>query len=126
MCDFSPINIDRYLEVYLRIEIPVSRTEKVLLTSIYRSPNSTLENNRRMNSFLREIALRSYTHYLTVGDLYFQGICWENYSTRKGTEECTYYFVETIKDCYWFQHITETTGERGTSQASLLDLGFHQ
>ena len=71
---------------------------------------------------MRKLVSAKYTHYLTLGDFNYPGICWENYSTSKGTDECEYHFVECVKDCYWFQHIKETTRGRGTNNASLLDL----
>ena len=39
-------------------------------------------------------------------------------------EDINYKFLECVRDCYLFQHVTEPTRQRGTNEPSTLDLVF--
>ena len=61
-------------------------------------------------------------HCLVFGDFNFSNINW--YNSSSPGESCEYEFQETIRDCYWWQHMLEPTHGRGTDTPSLLDLVF--
>jgi hypothetical protein len=54
----------------------------------------------------------------------FPHIDWNNISTDKGAGDCNYEFLESIRDCFLDQHITEPTRGRGETKPSTIDLLF--
>ena len=80
----------------------MNRSEKLLFTSIYRSPTSTDENN-----LLRKISNTKYTHKLAVGDFNYPGVNWATCDTKAGPGDVEFEFVETLRDCYFFQHVSD-------------------
>ena len=63
-----------------------------------------------------------------MGDINLKNIVWECLDTVFGycnTLDPNSYenqFLECLKDCFFFQHITENTRQRGSDAPSLLDL----
>ena len=49
------------------VEIPLRDGEKLLVAALYRSPNSSKENDTRLNQFIVEVS-HNMTHVLIVGD----------------------------------------------------------
>ena len=89
---------------------------------MYRSPNSAPENNEKLCEELRTLRKR-YDTMLIMGDLNFRNINWEQNSTPGGdTTSCDHRFLESIKDCFMYQHVTQPTRGRGEDAPSLLDL----
>ena len=119
---FTQLNLNVEFCEYICIDLPLNQKDKLLFTSIYRSPNSSSENNVKLNELLKVVAAKDYSHFLTVGDFNYNGINWENYTTTGGTDDTKFNFIETIKDCFWFQHVNEATRGRGMDKPSLIDL----
>ena len=59
---------------------------------------------------------------LLVGDLNFPGIDWKAVATKSRALEAEFHFIETIRDNFLSQLITEPTRSRGTDNPSTLDL----
>ena len=60
-----------------------------------------------------------------MGDFHFNGINWEDMSCPdQDITSLNNQFIECIRDCYLFQHVTEPTRQRGTDYPSTLDLIF--
>ena len=103
-------------------EIPLENRKRALSGCMYRSPNSAPENNEKLCEELRTLRNRYYT-ILIMGDFNFRNIDWEQNSTPGGdTTSCDYRFLEAIKDCFMYQHVTQPTRERGADAPSLLAL----
>ena len=54
----------------------------------------------------------------------FLNIDWVNITTDRGPGDINYGFLETIRDCFLYQHITEPTRGRGDAKPSTIDLLF--
>lgn len=121
---FNHINLGVDFLEYACVEIVLNKQEKLLYTSIYRSPSSDINNNNKLNTLLKEIVSRKYSHTIINGDINYPGIDWENISTSQGPGEDEYEFIETIRDCFLYQHILENTRGRGSDNPSLIDLVF--
>ena len=50
---------------------------------------------------------------LINGDLSYPGIDWENTSASQGPGEMEYEFLESVRDCFLYQHVQESTRGRG-------------
>ena len=91
----------------------------MILSNIYRSPNSSGKENDSINNFVKSTS--KYAHQLIVGDFNRKDINWDT-ATSPSDDDCK--FVESIRDSYLTQHILTPTRGRGTSKPSLIDLLF--
>ena len=100
------------------IKIPLQRGRHLLFASIYRSPNSTVENNRQINELIVDVS-KSRCSIVIAGDMNYPGINWDRMS---GTTEKDFHFIETVRNAYLVQNVDRVTRGRSSQQASLLDL----
>ena len=94
--------------------------EKSVVCSVYRSPNSTRENNDKINSLLLKIAEND--DFIIVGDFNYPNVDWNTMTNRSTAMDSTYRFTEALKDGYLQQHVTVNTRGRGQATPSILDL----
>ena len=105
------------------VRIRASRTEELLVGCIYRSPNSSHENTHQLHKLIREASHVRNTHVLIAGDFNYPGIEWQSWTTREeNTDGEEYRFIETMRDCYLYQHVNSETRGRGANKPNLLDL----
>ena len=106
-------------------EIRLRGGDLMLFACCYRSPtqSQTSEvNNERLNQLLDFIAKKNYSHRCIVGDFNYKDINWTSWTTPHGTESKEQKFIDTIRNCYFYQHIQQETRRRGNNQPSTLDL----
>lgn len=96
--------------------------EKLIITSIYRSPNSAADNNNNLLMLMQEISDMRAKYKLFFGDFNLPNIRWENYTTETGAAEYSTLFIEKVRDCFLTQHIQEITRIRGNNRGTTLDL----
>ena len=77
---------------------------------IYRSPNSSPDNNESINTFVQNIGRNS----IIIGDFNYPNICWETLTSNNVAEG----FVNTVNEKFLTQHVDFPTHEAG----NLLDL----
>ena len=77
-----------------------------------------------MNQLIHLITKKKYTHICILGDFNFKDINWETYSTHQSLDSKEAKFLNTIQDCYLYQHVTKPTRRRGKDQPSKIDLIF--
>lgn len=105
------------------IKVIIKGEEDILLTAVYRSPNSTIENNNKLLDLLQEIGEQRKMHKIVIGDFNLPNINWTTCTTLSG-EQFSESFIEKIRDCFFVQHIKDITRCRGSDQGSVLDLVF--
>ena len=104
------------------VEIPLSDRKKGLVGCIYRSPNSSSENNDELCKELKELN-KEFDSILVMGDFNYKDIDWNmNCTPGEDTNSNEYKFMEIIKDCFMFQHVHKATRGRGDDIPSLLDM----
>ena len=106
------------------ITIKLRGDESLIVGCIYQSPQNTQRNNVQLLKLIEEASRKNPTHLMIVGDFNYPGIDW-NRSTTTGEDTNTnqeYQFLETVRDTYLYQHVTENTRGRGTDTPHLLDL----
>ena len=99
----------------------------MLFGCMYRSPtpsSTSDKNNDCLNRLLQNIANTKYTHRCIVGDFNFRDINWASWSTCHSDESKEQNFIETVRDCFLYQHNSENSRRRGNDQPSLIDLIF--
>ena len=109
------------------IEIRLRGGDLMLFACCYRSPtlsHAADENNEKLNQLLELIAKKNYSHRCIVGDFNYKDINWSFWTTTHGEASKEQKFIDTIRNCYFFQHIQQETRRRGNDQPSTLDLIF--
>lgn len=104
-------------------EIPLVDGDKLLLGTMYRSPNSSVDNNNALNTLLREITA-DRTHVLVTGDFNYPEVNWSEGSSPSNADHKATVFLDTIRDTFLYQHVAEPTHCRGEQQPTLIDLVF--
>ena len=123
----SQINTTPFREACI-LEIYLQGTDTMVFGCFYRSPSlnsASDENNDNLNAVLKNLALnKKYSHKCFVGDFNFNSINWNTCSSSHNEESKEEKFLETIRDCFLFQHVLEPTRCRGTDDPSTIDLIF--
>lgn len=104
-------------------ELQLKDNDKLLIGTVYRSPSSSKENNSKLNNEIREMT-KNRSHVLIVGDFNHREIDWSEISSTAGEKHEATMFLETIRDSFLCQHVTQTTHHRLNSTATLIDLIF--
>ena len=101
----------------------LSDKKRLLIGVIYRSPNSTIDNNEKMLAVMRAVSKTKTDFLMLCGDFNLPKIDWSAIRCLDTETSFTAQFVDAIEDLGWFQHSREDTRYRG-SQRSCLDLIF--
>ena len=122
---FKQIVPDTLFEENIMIEIKLQNDNKLLCGNFYRRGDCSSENNDNLIKLLHEMNHKGYSHLLYMGDFNLPGIDWDTWSYNS-TNVLNYenQFIECLRDCYLFQHITQFTRKRGSDYPSVLDLVF--
>ena len=96
---------------------------RLLLGAVYRSPNSSDDNNQNLLKILRLAATVSHDFLMICGDFNLPLIDWRSNQVQDGRNPFTAAFLEMVEDLNLFQHVRKSTRFRGT-QNSCLDLVF--
>ena len=130
LLEYKIMELDTTFDEYLAVEIKLKDDNKVMFVGVYRSPNSSKENNGNLLKLMNELSVQhSQKRLILCGDINYRNIDWENWlypendeDSDEVTEEQA--LVETTRDCFMMQHITEVTRARGNNRGSVLDLLF--
>ncbi|KAJ3607153.1 hypothetical protein NHX12_026667 [Muraenolepis orangiensis] len=103
--------------------VELDKGDKLLVGCIYRSPNSSVETNNALNSLMRKVGDKYYSHVLITGDFNYPGVNWVDWTTKgESTEAADYKLIEACRDSYHHQHVMNPTRGRNGNQPNLLDL----
>ena len=109
---------------YCACSIKLKEKDKLLICNVYRSPNSCQDNNKQLLQLLRNIHQQNYSHILITGDFNYKEINWGTNSTGANENHPASIFLECVRDCYMYQHVTNPTRYREGQEPSILDLIF--
>ena len=113
-------NVDG-LEDHVWIEL-TSGNSKILCGCVYRSPTTTEDTSSQSTDKVTELIQTAYkmnTNLLICGDFNYKEIDWiTEYAPSKYHQD----FIETLRDCFLHQNVTEPTRYRENQAHSLLDL----
>ncbi len=108
----------------LAAEVKLRGADKQLILAIYRSPNSTKDNNDSLTNLMRELNQCGYSHILALGDFNFPEIKWNNGGAVQGNSPSASSFIDAVNDSFMFQHVDFPTHHRENQTANILDLIF--
>ena len=117
--DYRPIDTSSKIDKLLYVSIKL-QMETLFLASVYRSPNSSTENNIMINDFIRQESQRS--SFLMIGDLNLPKIDWESNTSNLVVGSKENNFRDALADSYLTQHTYRPTRIRGDDKPSLVDL----
>ena len=92
--------------------------KKVLVGCVYRSPNSSLDNNELLYSLLMKDEIQCYNKICIMGDFNFPSAKWDG--TWSGDRNNQ--FIECIRDAFLIQTVTQNTRHREGQQSTMDDL----
>ena len=101
------------------------RGDKLLVGCVYRSPNSTNENNALLLELLKLATNGRHSHVVIMGDFNYLEIDWIRECSNVGVNHQATKFMEGVRDTFIMQqHVEHPTHRRGNHQANTLDLIF--
>ena len=103
--------------------VNLSNNKTLLVGVVYRSPNSSDNNNNKLLTILRQAASIRSDYLMLCGDFNLPRIDWNSNQCLDSEESYSKKFLEVIEDLNLSQHATEPTRFRG-EQKSCLDLIF--
>ena len=109
------------------VEVRLRGGGVLLFACCYRSPSITDHseaNNESLDRLLKCISQKKYSHVCVVGDFNYKLINWSSWTTTRGEESGESQFIESVRDCFFHQHVENPTRRRGNDEPSTLDLVF--
>ena len=88
--------------------VKVSDSDTVIVSVIYRSPSSSLDNDSHMLRLLAEVQNLVDSHLLITGDFNLPLIDW-NFWTTPERDLAGHSFLDTLNDLFMFQHVSFPT-----------------
>ena len=92
---------------------------------LYRSPNSSSENNKLLNQLILNTSMIG-GKLLILGDFNFLTINWDNLLTPHLSNHCASGFLAATQDAFLFQYVQSPTHTRHNQKQTLIDLNFLQ
>ena len=98
------------------------KDETLVLGLVYRSPNSSEENNNKLNNVLKDTVGLDLTHLAVLGDFNYPEIDWSLEKSTMGENHPATKFYKATKEAYLIQHQMEPTRFRDGQRPTLDDL----
>ena len=103
-------------------EVNLRGGDKLLLGSVYRSPNSSSTNNCNLLQMFEEIEKIAPSHLVIMGGYDYKEINWDGRTCHSGLLSDPYKPLDKVTTLGRTHHITISTRHRQGQQPSLLDL----
>ncbi|XP_071944903.1 uncharacterized protein [Antedon mediterranea] len=103
-------------------EIRLENEENILVGCIYRSPNSSKENNDALLELISTACRRKYPYLLITGDFNYREIDWTSWISRASENHGSSKLVDCLQDNFLYQVSNRNTRYRDGNRPSLLDL----
>ena len=100
------------------LEIHINRNSILYFGTVYRSPNSTNENNKAVLNFVSKFSMFPGFKIL-VGDFNCPNMNWDTWCTSSPFE---LKFLDTLRKNFLTQYVDKPTRARGTDTPHILDL----
>ena len=107
---------------HLWVTIKLKGGDKLIIGCVYRSPSSDQKLVNEMCQLLRDVSNTQHSHLLVTGDFNFPEIDWEDGSIKASSTHHAHTFLESVRDCFLFQHVRSPTRYRHGTTPSILDL----
>ncbi|WAR18737.1 YWV1-like protein, partial [Mya arenaria] len=105
-------------------EIRLQNMDKILIGAVYKSPNCSVDNYKKLNDLISTAANLNYKKLMILGDFNFPEIDWSDWTVNKSETHPSFLFLECIRDNFLAQHVDNFTRYRDGQEPSCLDLIF--
>ena len=122
--NFKIPRIKEKFEEGIFYELNLKGKDKLLCACIYRRGESDEKNNELLLKLLQIMSEKKYSYLIIIGDFNLPKINWETLKCNTNDNDFHVRFVDCVRDCFLFQHVTEPTRVRGKNEPSTLDLIF--
>ena len=112
--------LDNDFQEYIFIDVILFTGSVVSIGLIYRSPNSSYQNNILLLKVISEFCETSKDNLIILGDFNLPRIDWANNHTIQNSYEEE--FLGCLMDNYLHQHVSEPTRSRSRQRENVLDL----
>ena len=110
---------------HIWVEIKLVINTNILCGCVYRSPSNDIAENIESTTVIEQLIIKTSTvantHLLIAGDFNLKGVDGENHCVDTNQHHLTS-FVNTIQECFLYQHVTHPTQHRIHETPNLLDL----
>ena len=90
------------------VNIQLKEKETFLIGGVYRSPQSSTENNDLLLDLLEKVKREKFSNLLILGDFNLPEINWELWTTNRGENHLSYKFLECLMYPNQLDHTTFT------------------
>ena len=104
------------------VSIQLSEKDTFLIGGVYRSPQSSTENNDLLLDLLQKAKGANFSNILIMGDFNLPDINWELWTTSRSENHLSYKFLECLRDNFWEQTIFSPTRWVKDQPGNVLDL----
>ena len=104
------------------VSIQLSEKDTFLIGGVYRSPQSSTENNDLLLDLLQKAKGANFSNILILGDFNLPDINWELWTTSRSENHLSYKFLECLRDNFWEQTIFSPTRWVKDQPGNVLDL----
>ena len=97
----------------------------IVLGVVYRSPNSTPEDNDKLNTqidFISNMLNASGERLVMVGDFNYPDINWDQVTCDKSSNHPAFKFLNTVNSNYFTQYVDRPTHFRALQEPTQIDL----
>ncbi|MEW8547780.1 MAG: endonuclease/exonuclease/phosphatase family protein, partial [Candidatus Thiodiazotropha sp.] len=120
---YSRMN-DRSCKEACWCEVKINSNDKLLIGIVYRSPNSTDENNQKLNDMISALNNEPHSRKVVMGDFNYREINWDHWISNTSETHHSHEFIESVRDSFLHQFVDFHTRYRDKQNPSLLDLVF--
>ena len=120
---FAEVEINSTFQESLWFSTRLKNNDEMLAGCIYRSPNSSDDNSKKLRDLIKDVSNKKYSHLMVAGDFNYPNIKWTDWTTpgdNPNSED--FLFIEELRSSYLHQHVEEATRGRGTNEPHTLDL----
>ena len=103
-------------------EIKLQHQDSILVGVVYRSPNSSINNNGHLRQLMKNAVDKGNSHVLIIGGFNYPEINWLAETSPPDIHHPATVFMECLRDTYLIQHVTDPTHYRGDQRPNTLDL----
>ena len=104
------------------VSIQLSEKDTFLIGGVYRSPQSSTENNDLLLDLLQKAKGANFSNILILGDFNLPDINWELWTTSRSENHLSNKFLECLRDNFWEQTIFSPTRWVKDQPGNVLDL----
>jgi hypothetical protein len=102
-------------------ELSLKGKDSLLIGVVYRSPNSSYDNDKVLNRLLPSMAFRR-SHTLIVGNFNHPELDRTDGSSPRDENHLASLFMESVRDSFLVQHVTKPTHYRSEQTPNILAL----